>query len=284
MAVKRVIANKRRKGFLAAVLPWLKRFGWPVGGVIFILWIGAWFCLSGGVARFESSTRQETIKLTASMGFKIENILVEGRARSDGAAIKDILNENKGAPLFAFNPSAAQEKIEKLDWVKTAQVERRLPDTIYVHLEEHMPTVLWQKDKNFRLLDEQGNIINVARLAPFANLIIVMGDDAPKHAPDLVNDLKAEPALIDQINAARWMDGRRWDLILKNGVVVKLPESGPGAALHKLSAAEKNDKIFEKEITEIDMRLPDRITMRTKPGALESYKARQIAAQTEKAI
>ena len=281
---QRVIANKRRQGFLSTAVPWLKLYGAPMGGGIIILWLGAWLYFSGGVGHVANATRQTTLNLTASMGFKVENILVEGRARSDGAAIKNILNENKGASIFSFNPSIAEAKIEKLDWVKAAQVERRLPNTIYIRLEEHTPTALWQKDKILRLLDEQGGVINASPLAPFANLMIVIGDDAPKHAPALINDLKNESALNPKIDAARWIDKRRWDLIFKNGITVKLPETDAASALNKLNAAEKNDKILEKDVTEIDMRLPDRIFMSAKPGAIETYKARQVAAKNEKAI
>jgi cell division protein FtsQ len=50
-------------------------------------------------------------------------------------------------------------------------------------------------------------------------------------------------------------------------------------ALRRLAGAQTADRIFEKDITAIDLREAGRMVVRTRPGALEEYKAQQAAAK-----
>jgi cell division protein FtsQ len=276
--------NKRRKGALSIILPWMKRFGIFLLVVTFGIWLGAWLLISGGFQKIHTFTHTEMLAFTTSLGFRVESFQVEGRVHSDAKALKSLVDVEKGAPLFAFNPAKLKTSIEKLEWVKYAVVERRLPGTVYIRLQEHVPLALWQEGGTLKLLNEEGGVINTKRLAPFKDLMIVMGDDAPEHAPDLLADLQAEPALSSRVTSAKWMDGRRWDLLTKEGVTIKLPETDQGLALRKLAEAAEKGKIFDKDITAIDLREPDRMIMRTRPGALQEYKAGQAEMKGEKAI
>lgn len=269
--------NKRRKGALAVVFPWVRRFGLYSMAAFVCMWIGVFLFVSGGLSDLKTYAGGQAIAMTAAMGFVVEDVLVEGRKYSDVDVIKNIISADKGAPLFAFDPQKIRTALEQTQWVKRAGVERRFPGTLYITLEEHSPLALWQKDKTLRLLDEAGNIIDTDRLSRFGDLLIVMGDGAPAAAPALIGNLKAEPDLARHIASARWMDGRRWDLLLKDDVTVMLPESDIGLALRQLAEAQDKDKILDKDISVVDLREQGRLILRTKPGAVQEYKAQQAA-------
>jgi cell division protein FtsQ len=226
-----------------------------------------------GIAKTANFAHGKIVTATSGMGFKVENVLVEGRKYADAAAIRQLVGVEYGAPLFSFDPSGVRESLEKIEWVKRAEVGRRLPDTIYIRIEEHTPLALWQKDKALHLIDEEGNIINTAQLGRFRNLMIIMGEGAPQNAPDLLTAINSEPALHKNVTSAKWMDGRRWDLDLKQGISVKLPESETRVALTRLAHEIDTNKILEKDITVIDLRNPERMIVRTRPGAVKEYKA-----------
>ena len=225
--------NKRRKGFLSVVIPWMRRFG--IALVVFtgIIWVSSWLYLSGTLARAGNWTEDKVWQVTADMGFAVENIMVEGREYTDGSVLLAIVNIEKGDPLFSFNPKEAQKLMSQIGWVETAQVERRWPDTIYIELKERTPLALWQTDKRVKLLDEHGEIIVTNRLERFADLVMVMGKDAPDHAGELIGNLKAESLVHERVETARWVGDRRWDLRLKNGIEIKLPEDDMGLALRR---------------------------------------------------
>src|SRR3546814_9628127 len=60
------------------------------------------------------------------------------------------LGIGRGEPILRFDPDAAHEAILALPWVKTASVERRLPDTIFVRIEERRPMALWQNERQLK--------------------------------------------------------------------------------------------------------------------------------------
>ncbi|MCB9982477.1 MAG: FtsQ-type POTRA domain-containing protein [Rhodospirillales bacterium] len=206
------------------------------------------------------------------MGFAVTDILVEGREYTDPHVLLAIVNIRKGDPLFAFNPRQAQELISQISWVNKAQVERRWPGTIYIGLEERQPLALWQSDKHLKLLDSKGKIIATSDLQRFADLVLVMGRGAPAAAPELIGNLKAEEKIYPRVETAKWIGERRWDLKLKNGMEIKLPERDASLALRRLAEAQGYDGLLDKDLLSIDMREPDRITIRTKPGAVQEYK------------
>lgn len=228
--------------------------------------------MSGASARFGDWTENKILAITADAGFQVKNILVEGRHYTDADAIRAIVNVNKDDPLFLFKPAPAQEMIEKLSWVETAQVERRLPDTVYIGLEERVPLALWQRNKRLSLIDSQGVVLTDQNLNRFKDFIIVVGDDVSDKAPSFIRLLQAEPELFRRVESAKLISSRRWDIKLKNGVTVKLPEEDLPLALTRLSAMHAEEKLLDKDIKVIDVREPTRITVRTKPGAALEYK------------
>ena len=52
---------------------------------------------------------------------------------------------------------------------------------------------------------------------------------------------------------------RRWDLHLQSKIVVRLPEDEVGAALHRLSVLITQEKILDRDIAAVDLRVPDRL-------------------------
>ena len=96
---------------------------------------------------------------------------------------------------------------------------------------------------------------------------------APKKASALLVMLQAEPLIEERVEAATLVGGRRWDLKLKSGADVKLPEDELGLALRKLATNHEEDGILDKNVLSIDVREGDRITVRTKPGAVQEFNA-----------
>ena len=86
----------------------------------------------------------------------------------------------------------------------------------------------------------------------------------------------ARQALID----AGWPVGeRRWNLRLANKLDVRLPEHDVENALEVLTRAEAEDHLFSRDITAIDLRLPDRLTVRL---SAEAAKAREDMLNKDK--
>jgi cell division protein FtsQ len=202
---------------------------------------------------------------SARLGFRVADIRVEGRATTDRETILDALGARPGTPILAVDPAHAKQQLESLPWVRSALIERRLPDTIYVRLVEREPMALWQHGGKIDLIDRTGAVIPVTRLDRFAKLPMVVGEDAASHAAPLLAMLASEPDLAARVTAAVYVGDRRWNLRLDNTIDVLLPSDDPATAWADLARLQRNNAILQRDVRAIDMRLPDRLVVRVVP-------------------
>ena len=87
---------------------------------------------------------------------------------------------------------------------------------------------------------------------------------------DFLNLLAQYPQVRSQVKAIVYVGERRWNLRLADGVDVRLPEFGVEQALATLTKMDKEAGLFSRDITAIDMRLPDRLTVRLSESAAKA--------------
>ena len=228
---------------------------------------GFWLWRSGALAEAYARGVAGATQFTAGLGLRVAEVRVEGRNETRAEALLATLSVRRGMPLLAVDLAAAKARLEALPWVRTASIERRWPQLVYVKIEERVPLALWQRDSAIKLLDAEGTVIADADIRRFADLPMVVGKGAPAHAPAFLAMLAKEPELARHVAAAVWVGNRRWNLRLQEGIDVRLPESNPEEALTRLSALEAKQRIFARDIVMIDMRLPDRLIVRLAPEA-----------------
>jgi cell division protein FtsQ len=199
---------------------------------------------------------------SAALGLVVVDIEVEGRETTDSATIMAALNAERGTPILAVSPSRAKQQLESLPWVRSAAIERRLPGTLLVRLAERHPLAVWQHAGKHELVDREGAVIPVKDLTRFARLPTVVGDDAASHAAALIEMLAREPGLAARVTAAVRVDDRRWNVRIDNAIDVLLPEMNPAEAWVRLAAQERANKLLQRDIQTVDMRLPDRLVLR----------------------
>jgi len=230
---------------------------------------------SGAVATIGHTAAGGFFAATAELGLRVRDVEVEGREHASRAAILDALDVGRGTPILAVDPFAAKERIESIAWVRAASVERRLPDTLFIHLVERQPLAYWQRDGKLVLIDRDGVVVPTDHLDSFGNLPVLVGADAPQAGGALIDMLATEPTLAPRVAAAVRIGGRRWTIHFDNGVDVALPEDNATAAWHRLAALEHSDGILERAIEQVDMRLPDRLTIRVAPSEMPKTPAKK---------
>jgi cell division protein FtsQ len=238
---------------------------------------GVWVVRAGIVGAAVTATGTRIAAAATELGFAVDNVSVVGRARTSRQAILEALDVQRGAPILSFDLAAAKARLESLAWIRSAEIERRLPDTIFVHIAERQPLAYWQRQGKLVLIDREGKVVPVDRLDAFGQLVVLVGDDAPKTGAALLDMLATEPQLAPHVAAAVRIGGRRWNLRLDNGIDVSLPEREPEIAWHRLAGLARDDRLLERDIAAVDLRLPDRLFLRLpqeppKPGPAKKTK------------
>lgn len=203
--------------------------------------------------------------ISNELGLVVSDILVEGRYRTERSDLVAAIATDRGVPILGIDLTALKTRIDALPWVRTAAVERRLPDTLFVKLEERTPLALWQRDGTLSLIDDRGVEVPGQNPRRFADLPIVVGADAPARAHEFLDLLSSEPDLKQRVRAVTWIGERRWNVRLDTGVDIELPEHAPDKAWAHLAKLQRDHGVLNRDVIAIDLRLPNQLVVRVAP-------------------
>jgi len=237
---------------------------------IAVLWIWIYFNASLLTATFLTNFE----KYMSKIGFTLEDVVVEGRTRTDKGHILSLLKLSRGASLFALDLPKAREKLETVPWIKAAHVERKLPHTLLIRLVEKDPVSLWQHQGKFYLMDRDGDLLATKEPYQYKELPIVTGEKAPHHIEELCELLAQVPPLQARITGATYLSSGRWDLKLDHAIDIKLPEKTPEKALTYLLKLENTHHFINEDIVIIDLRIPGQLILRLTPEAVKKKKSK----------
>lgn len=224
----------------------------------------AWLWYTGLARQAADLAVERAVELSVVAGLRVDDIFVEGRQRTRPEQILAALGVKRGDAILAYDLAAAKERVEALPWITQAAIERRLPGQIVVTITERWPIAIWQNEGRFLLVDSKGTAVS-DDVTGVTGLPLVVGEDAPAHAAELVGMLGTEPDLMRRVKAAVRVSGRRWNLVmdrLEGGIAVRLPEDSPATAWKRLAKLEREQRLLERKITTVDLRLSDRLVVR----------------------
>lgn len=197
---------------------------------------------------------QNIYELMSDIGFKLENVSIEGQYHSITEDILATLNADKGTPIFALDLESIKTNLKNNRWIKNVvRIERRLPNNLYIKLVERMPIAIWQIDGKVFLIDGEGYKIT-SDTSNFSNLLQVVGSDANIYASTLIEDLTKHSELASKIKSAVRYGGRRWNLNLEQEITIKMPDSDFEHALNYLTELNSKKLLFDQNYKIIDLR------------------------------
>jgi cell division protein FtsQ len=259
---------KDRPGRLKLLLRRQKRLlrpaGWGVFAALVVL-LGVIAIHSAAPGGTLATLRERLGGATAFAGLRVTDVVIEGRANTPEPLLRAALGVSTGDPILGFSVEMARQRVETLSWVEHATVERRLPSTVVVFLQERRPFAIWQNQGKFALIDRNGQLVANQNVAEFRQLPLVVGPGAPAAAATLIDALSDRPDLQKRIIAAVRVGERRWNLHLNNGADVMLPEGHEIAALDRLMQLQQQHALLDRPLAAIDMRLGDRLVLRPRP-------------------
>ena len=206
----------------------------------------------------------------AALGFKTRAVHVQGAAPSAERDILDAAQLYKGQPILSIDLEALRRRIEAVGWVKQAKVIRLLPDTLVITVTPRNLLAVWQEHGVDHVVDNEGHVVSEADASQFADLPLVVGDGAGEAAGAVLPLVRQRPALLAQLQALVRVDGRRWDLRLRDGGIIQLPATGEDSALIQLDQLEQKARVMELGFERVDLRDPDMVAVRPKGVTTES--------------
>ncbi len=229
--------------------------------VMTILAVPIWLWHNGWPQRQMHNASEAMLDLTRDMGFSLDDLIVSGRQQTSKDEIYQALSLTPGQPIFAIDLKASAEKLSQLSWVTSVTIERRLPDTLHIDLNEHTPLARWEHEGKQMVIDADGTPVAGAHAEQFSNLPLVVGAGAPTATRSLLTALHTHPEISHELLAAVRVGERRWDFVMRPKITVKFPEDNLSTELSRLSHLMHDQKILDQNIVSIDLRMPDRVVV-----------------------
>ena len=200
-------------------------------------------------------------RIAGQFGYAAQEIRVAGLKRQKASTVLRAIKVKPDDSLIGFSATAAQSVLEQVDWVQKAQVHRIYPNQLEIDIVERVPFAIWQRDGEFYVIDKTGAAFTSIEAGDVKKLLVVTGEGAHKKVFELVNHMEAHLGLKSKVVAAGRVGDRRWNLYLKNGLKVMLPEKGLAEALVRLEQLQYDTGVFEKAVASIDLRLGEQIVV-----------------------
>jgi cell division protein FtsQ len=200
--------------------------------------------------------------LADQLGLAVSDITISGHKRLSEPEILGAAGITPQSSLIFLNAANVREKLNQMPLVREATVSKYYPNRLVIDIVEREPYALWQKEGDVFVVAADGTVIDSRRDPRFDGLPFVVGEGANLRAAEFVRLLDAAGDLRDKIRAGTLVAGRRWNLTMTAGMVVKLPEIDPQAAVQHLAAMQRDEHVIERDVLSLDMRLPGRVVAR----------------------
>jgi len=224
---------------------------------------------TGGRAEQLSFAAQDTANgVLGGMGYRLKAVHVQGASPMATADILAAAGLYKDQPILGLDLTLLRERVAKVGWVKDVRIVRLLPDTLVIAVAERKTLAVWQHGGRSDVIDVDGQVIPEADPGRFPTLPLIVGAGANENAGTILASVAARPRLMDRLEALVRVDGRRWDLRMKDGSLVQLPAVDEEAALIQLEQLDQRSRILELGFERIDLRDPSVVAVRPRDGAL----------------
>jgi cell division protein FtsQ len=203
--------------------------------------------------------------------FRVNVLSIEGASPDVTEEVRTALRIELPMSSFDIDLAALRERVEALPAILSADVRINGGGYLSVTVAERAPALVWQTRTETVLIDSEGEV--VAALADREleePLPMVAGRGAERMVEEALALFAAARPLGDRLLGLVRVGERRWDVVLRDGPRILLPEEGARAALDEVLLLHDVQQILDRDLLRIDMRNPARMTVQLTPEALET--------------
>ena len=226
--------------------------------------------VGGHVAAVTDWLRGARDNAANALGFGIAAVSVSGGSQVGREQALTLAGVTGRSSLLFFDAEAARARLLADPWIADAAILKLYPDRLLITITERRAFALWQRNGQVNVIADDGTVLQPFVEDRYRGLPLVVGSGAERRAKDFIGLLDRYPEIRSALRASVLVAERRWNLRLVNGMDVRLPDSDLQAALDRLVKLDHDKKVLSRDITSIDLRLPDRVTVRLSDAATQA--------------
>ena len=197
--------------------------------------------------------------------YSLSVVNINGLNNINEDEILNLIKPYKGSSIFLIPIKKIAKKISQNNWVKSINIQSNYKDTIEINIDESKPIGIYTTGiQNILFSDDLKILENIANNEKrFSALIKFEGKNSLHESIKLIDSFPDD--FIQYVDKAFLINQRRWDLELKNSILLKLPENNIKEALEnykKIYINFSNEELIE--IESIDLRMKKKIILKYK--------------------
>jgi cell division protein FtsQ len=265
------IGLQNRDSLIARLERWLPSGVGVCAAIALLAGAGLLGVINGGYWDNVTGALSDTRNAAANaVGFSITNVAITGRKHLTQDEVLATGGVNGRSSLLFLDAEAVRDKLKANAWISDATVQKLYPGQLRIDIVERAPFALWQHDGNVSVIADNGTVLQPFMASQFTSLPLVVGKGAEVHAKEFLDLLTQFPQLLAAVKAVVFVGERRWNLRMAEGLDIRLPETDVSVALATLTKLDHDENLLSRDINVIDMRLPDRLTVRLSDDAAKA--------------
>ena len=166
----------------------------------------------------------------------------------------------KDKNVFQIDNNFLFEKLNELTFLQDIEIKKKYPSTIIINAKKTKIKAITFKDKRKYFIGENGRYISSDITNNSFKLPTVFGHFPINEYLNLNKILQKADVNIKNIEKYYYHKNKRWDLYLKNKIIIKLPNQNVGEAIKIYNRLKNLNKIGYK--TTIDLRIPNMVILK----------------------
>ena len=168
----------------------------------------------------------------------IDKIVVENNIIIQKDEILDKLNFLYKENLFFLNTKKIEKNLKEIEFVQSYKIKKIYPNILKIDITEtKLLAVLHNKKKKY-YISNNGKVVNYKNLPIYESLPTVFGNG--KNFYNFYKEIKSIGFPLEKIKSYYFFESERWDLLLDDGKIIKLPVSNYKVSLKNLIIFMKN--------------------------------------------
>ena len=203
-------------------------------------------------------------KYSDEYGYNLTNIEINDLKYINKNEILMYFDKLDKKSIFLIPIKKISKDILDNKWIKTLDIQSDYRNTIRIFIEEEIPMGIYDNNTHKILFSQNLEILKILENDDYSlELITFYGENAIINSKKLISNLPLD--FIDSVNSAIFVNKRRWNLRLKNFILLKLPQKN---IIHAIN----NYKKIYKNFSNKDLEVIESIDLRINKQAIIKYK------------
>ena len=203
------------------------------------------------------TTYTPKFKFIMNSNLYIKKIEVENNSIIEANEIKKKLSFLYEESLFFLNIKDIRENLKNETFIESFSIKKIYPNTLKLMIVEKIPIAVLQNKKKKFYISDKGDLINFIDIKIYNDLPLVFGNGDNFYS--LYQDLQNIKFPLETIKSFYFFESGRWDLIMDDDKVIKLPINDYLFSLKNFMLSKNNSNFTNYRI--FDYRIKDQLIL-----------------------